>query len=166
MRSLAAAALALLTLAAAPPAAFEPVTPGIALRFPQDFGAHPTHRLEWWYVTGHLDSREGPLGFQVTFFRWRNRDAEENPSRFSPGQIVFAHAALADPRKGRLLHDQRIARALPPLVQARTGETHVRIDDWSLARESGTYRTRVPAEGFSLELAFAPTQPLMLQGDK
>ena len=166
MRSLAAAALAVATLAAAAPPAFEPVTPGIALRFPQDFGAHPGHRLEWWYVTGHLESREGPLGFQVTFFRWRNREAEGNASRFSPAQILFAHAALSDPRKGRLAHDQRIGRALAPLVEARAGETDVRIDDWSLVREAGTYRARVPAEGFALDLAFTPTQPVMLQGDR
>src|SRR6185436_4057185 len=146
--------------------AFDPVTPGRALRFPEDAGAHPGHRIEWWYVTGQLESREGPLGFQVTFFRVRQREGESNPSRFSPREILFAHAAIADPHKGRLLHDQRIARALPPLVEARTGDTNVRIDDWSLARESGTYRTRVPAEGFSLELAFAPTQPVMPQGDK
>ena|SRR5688572_12915016 len=166
MRSLAAAALFAIGIASAAPPPFEPVTAGKALRFPQDFGVHPAHRLEWWYVTGHLDSRDGPLGFQVTFFRWRNRDAEENPSRFSPGQILFAHAALADPRRNRLLHDQRIARALPPLVEAKAGDTDVRIDDWSLVRESGIYRTRVPADGFALDLAFAPTQPVMLQGDK
>jgi predicted secreted hydrolase len=165
-KRLAAVLLAFAALAAAAPPPFDPVTAGAALRFPQDFGAHPTYRLEWWYVTGHLESSEGPLGFQVTFFRWRNRDAESNPSRFSPGQIVFAHAALADPRQGRLAHDQRIARALAPLVEARAGDTHVRIDDWSLVRESGTYRTRIPAEGFTLELAFTPTQPVMLQGDR
>ena len=166
MRRLAAAALLAATCATAAPPPFEPVTPGAALQFPRDFGAHLMHRLEWWYVTGHLESREGPLGFQVTFFRWRNRDAEANPSRFSPGQLLFAHAALADPHKGRLLHDQRIARALAPLVEAKAGDTDVRIDDWSLARESGTYRARVPADGFSLDLAFTPTQAVMLQGDK
>ena len=36
--------------------------------------------------------------------------AEANPSAFAPRQLVFAHAALADPRRGRLLHDQRAAR--------------------------------------------------------
>ena len=165
-RLLAIAVVATAALVAAAPPPFEPVVPGATLRFPQDFGAHPAHRVEWWYVTGHLESREGPLGFQVTFFRWRNRDAEANPSRFSPGQIVFAHAALSDPRKGRLAHDQRIARALAPLVEARTGDTDVRIDDWSLVRESGSYRTRIPAEGFALDLALVPTQPVMLQGDR
>src|SRR6185503_2293981 len=146
--------------------AFDPVTPGRALRFPEDGGAHPGHRIEWWYVTGQLESHEGPLGFQVTFFRVRQREGESNPSRFSPREILFAHAAIADPHKGRLVHDQRIARALPPLVEARAGDTDVRIDDWSLKREAGTYRTRIPADGFALELSFSPTQPVLLQGER
>ena len=41
------------------------------------------------------------MGFQVTFFRVRNPDADANPSRFSPKQILFAHAALADPAQRR-----------------------------------------------------------------
>jgi predicted secreted hydrolase len=162
MRSAAAVLLLAVAFAAN---AFDPVTPGRALRFPQDLGAHPGHRIEWWYVTGHLESREGPLGFQVTFFRVRNAEAESNPSRFSPRQVLFAHAALSDPRKGRIAHDARIARALPPLVEAREGDTDVRIDDWTLRREAGAYRTRVAAEGFTLDLAFTPTQPILLQGD-
>ena len=91
--------------------AFEPVRPGVPLRFPQDTGAHSGYRIEWWYVTGELESPRGPLGFQVTFFRLRNPEGEGRQSRFAPGQVLFAHAALSDPAEGRLLHDQRSARA-------------------------------------------------------
>jgi predicted secreted hydrolase len=44
------------------------------------------------------------------------------------------------------------------------GDTDVRIDDWTLRREGRGYRTRIPAEGFTLDLAFEPTQPPMPQG--
>ena len=157
---------AFLSLLIAPAFAYDPVTPGKVLVFPRDMGSHPGHRIEWWYVTGHLDSPEGALGFQVTFFRVRNPDAEANPSRFAPSQILFAHAALADPAAGRLLHAQRSERALEGLVEASTAGTDVRIDDWSLRREDGAYRTRIAAEDFSLELTMAPTQPVLLQGDR
>jgi predicted secreted hydrolase len=153
-------------LAATAAAAFDEVRPGVALRFPADTGAHPGHRIEWWYVTGELQSPRGPLGFQVTFFRVRNPEAEESASRFTPSQLLFAHAALADPAEGRLLHDQRSARRLPPLVDAAAGRTDVRIDDWTLVRDPEAYRTRVVGEDFALDLAFAPTQPVMLQGDR
>jgi predicted secreted hydrolase len=168
MRRIAAFVLACAGFAAlaADPVAFDPVVAGRALRFPDDTGAHPGHRIEWWYITGHLETSAGPLGFQVTFFRLRHREAEANPSRFSPKQILFAHAAIADPHRGRLAHDQRIARSLSPLVEARIGDTNVRIDDWTLERTEGAYRTRIASEEFSLDLAFTPTQPVLLQGDR
>jgi predicted secreted hydrolase len=144
---------------------YAPVVPGTKLAFPADRGSHPRHRIEWWYVTGHLESPRGPLGFQVTFFRLRNRAAESNPSRFAPGQLLFAHAALAEPAHGRLRHDQRIARALAGLAEAREGETDVFIDDWSLRRQGDRYLATIPGDGFSLELALAPTQPVLLQGE-
>jgi predicted secreted hydrolase len=144
---------------------FDAVTPGKPLAFPRDAGAHPNHRIEWWYVTGQLETKRGPMGFQVTFFRVRNPQADDNASRFSPRQLLFAHAALADPAQGRLLHDQRSARVVPDLVEAGEADTTLRIDDWRLARESGAYRARIDAESFSLDLTMTPTQPVLLQGD-
>ena len=157
---------ALLLFLVAPAFAYDPVTPGKALVFPRDAGSHPGHRIEWWYLTGHLDSAEGAMGFQVTFFRVRNPDAEGNPSRFAPSQILFAHAALADPAVGHLLHGQRSARALEGLVGASTADTDVRIDDWSLRRADGAYRTRIASEDFLLDLALTPTQPPLAEGDR
>lgn len=160
------AALLLYSLYSFLPAfAFDLVIPGKQLEFPRDYGAHPGHRIEWWYVTGQLESAQGPLGFQVTFFRVRNKDAESNPSRFAPKQLLFAHAALADPSVGKLLHGQKVARALEGLVEAAVGDTAVRIDDWSLVRAGGRYSTRVAAEGFELDLTFTPTRPPLAQGD-
>src|SRR3954464_8151890 len=101
------ALLACLLSFASAAAEFAPVRPGVPLRFPEDMGAHPQHRIEWWYATGQLETKSGPKGFQVTFFRVRNPSAEGRASRFAPAQILFAHAALSDPKRGRLLHDQR-----------------------------------------------------------
>ena len=141
------------------------VVPGAKMEFPRDAGAHPGHRIEWWYVTGQLDTARGPMGFQVTFFRLRNREGEANPSRFNAAQLLFAHAALADPAKGSLLHDERSARAIEGLVEAQSGDTRVRIDDWTLERVAGAYRTKIDGEGFALDLVMTPTEPVLLQGD-
>jgi len=146
--------------------ALDPVTPGYTLRFPGDRGAHPGFGVEWWYVTGQLESPRGPLGFQVTFFRVRNAKAEDAPGRFAPRQVLFAHAALADVRAGRFHHDQRVGRAMEGLVEAHTGETDVRIDDWSFVRSPAGYHAEIPAQGFTLALDLAPTQAVLLEGDR
>jgi predicted secreted hydrolase len=145
--------------------AFDPVLPKVALEFPRDRGAHPGHRIEWWYVTGQLEAQPGPVGFQVTFFRVRNKDAEGSRSRFAPAQLLFAHAAVSDPALGRIRHDQRAARLLGELVRAREGETDLRLDDWSLRREGAPYRSRITGDELALELELSPTQPVLLQGD-
>lgn len=170
MRRIALALALLAGIAPAQPAAapFPEVRPGATLAFPRDHGAHPAFRTEWWYATGWLKTESGrELGFQVTFFRTRTGIGEANPSLFAPDQILFAHAALSDPAVGRLLHDERSARAGFGLAEAATGDADLRIFDWRLARNArGVWRTRVPAGGFTLDLAMAPTQPVFLQGER
>jgi predicted secreted hydrolase len=142
------------------------VRPGTPLAFPRDHGSHPAYRTEWWYVTGWVrDTRGRELGVQVTFFRNRPGVAEHNPSAFAPRQLVFAHAAIADPEHGRLQHDQRASRAMLDLAGAKEATTQAWIGDWSLSLDGTTYRTRIAARGFALDLAFAATQDVLLQGE-
>jgi predicted secreted hydrolase len=145
---------------------YAPVTAGAGLAFPRDHGAHPAFRTEWWYVTGWVQTGDGkPMGFQVTFFRTRPDVDQANPSAFAARQVLFAHAALADPAVGRLLHDQRVARAGFGLAEASETDGRVVIDDWSLSRGGDDrWRTRAGGPDFALDLTFAPTQPPLLQG--
>ena len=158
-----------LLIGALPAAAadFPKVLPGVALNFPDDHGAHPGFRTEWWYVTGWLNTADGKdLGFQVTFFRSRPDMDAKNPSRFAPAQILFAHAALSDPAVGRLLHDERSARTGFGIAEAATGDAGIVLRDWSLKRSpDDRFVAKVATPDFALDLAFAPTQPVFLQGD-
>lgn len=144
---------------------YPPVVAGQPVEFPRDHGSHPDYRTEWWYVTGWLQTEAGePLGFQVTFFRTRPDVPQDNPSAFAPRQLIIAHAALSDPAFGRLRHAQRIARAMPGLAGAATGETDVRLGDWFLSRELPGYRTRLSGDDFALDLFLEPTQLAMMNG--
>lgn len=174
-RTLKLASLALLAwmlTAAAPGKPLLPVFPevraGQTLSFPADHGAHPDYRTEWWYVTGWLKTEDGrDLGFQVTFFRSRLSVDQRNPSAFAPKQILFAHAGLSDPKVGKLLHDGRMARQGLGLAEASTTDADIVIDDWRLKRGAdGRFVAKAIAADFTLDLAFAPSQPVLLQGDR
>jgi len=162
--------LALLLIAAVPAGAqvaYPAVVPGVELQFPRDEGAHPQFRIEWWYVTGWVQDDTGaPLGLQVTFFRVRPGLGESNPSRFAARQVLFGHAAVADPRHGKLRHAERSAREGFDLAFARDGRVDVRLDDWSLRAEGDNYRAIVAGDDFSMQLELEPTQPPLLQGDR
>jgi predicted secreted hydrolase len=159
----------LLALASFPAlgADFPAVTRGHSMVFPRDYGSHPEFRIEWWYVTGWLTTHDrSPLGFQVTFFRARHRDAEANPSRFAPRQLLLAHAAVSDPRLGKLRHEQRAARAGFELAEAKQDRTDVWIHDWSLKQADERYRTQIRARDFSFKLDLRQTQRPLLQGER
>ena len=141
------------------------VKPDPQFAFPRDHGAHPEYRVEWWYVTGWLETApSGPAGFQITFFRARPEEASDNPSHFTPRQILFAHAALCDPKRGRLLHDQRAARAGFSLAHAELDRTGVWIDDWRLELEGHRYQAKIAARDFELDFTLF-AQQIVLQGD-
>jgi len=140
------------------------------LQFPADFGAHPASRTEWWYVTGQLQAAQTGTrmwGFQVTFFRSTTGVAAEPTSRFAPTELVFAHAALTDLEARRLQHDQRIARSGFGIAQAAVGDTNVVLRDWRLVRTGSAYRATIASDSaaFAMDLAIAPTQPPLLQGE-
>jgi predicted secreted hydrolase len=145
---------------------YAPVTAGQPLLFPADYGSHPQFRTEWWYVTGWLTTEHGELlGFQVTFFRAKTDIDETNPSAFTPHQLLIAHCAISDPKRGRLWQDQRIRRAGFGLAEAAASDTHVWIDNWSLQRETATYTAKIDAEDFSIALTLSETQGVLLNGD-
>ena len=151
------------------------VRPGQPLQFPRDHGAHPDHRTEWWYLTGHLQAAEGATapphpgwGFQITFFRTRVDEAEGNPSALAARQLLMAHVALTDLQGQQLLHDQRLLRAGLGLAGAQEGDTAVHLRDWRLQRQAlpggSRYRATLAARHFALDLTLDSTQPLLLQG--
>ncbi|HEY0061754.1 MAG TPA: carotenoid 1,2-hydratase [Telluria sp.] len=160
--------LALLLLVAQSALAFEPVTPGRALRFPADYGAHPEFKTEWWYVTGWLKTADGkPLGFQVTFFRSATGQGKGNPSAFAPRQLIIGHAALSDPAAGKLAHDQRSAREGFQLAFAKAGSTDLKLGDWRMTRAAnGSYQVTIKSVEVNFDLVLTPTQPLLLQGER
>lgn len=151
------------------------------LQFPRDFGAHPQTRLEWWYLTGvlHTPSDAGrpddrpAFGYQLTFFRVLGPAPADHPSALAARQVLIGHVALSDLRQGRLVHDQRLARAYPGVAQAQEGDCHVQMRDWWLRRETGQsgdapdlsryvarFQGQSQGQPFGLDLTLQCTQPV------
>ena len=163
------------------------VVPSERLNFPRDYGSHPNFRTEWWYVSGWLDVAAltkdptqdskrfqyvEPIGFQITFFRTRSALRSNNPSQFTPRQLMFAHIALAQPSSRTLLHDQQSARTGFGLAQASETDTDVSMKKWQLVRSTNdVYTARCATsvvnsdQGFALALTLTPNGPAQLQGD-
>ena len=92
--------------------------------------------------------------------------AEKVPGQFAPKQLLFAHAAISDPATGRLLHDQRAARAGLGIAEARQAGTDVVIDDWLLKQTSNGYAADIPAREFRLTFSFESRQGLLVEGER
>lgn len=143
-----------------------------ALAFPDDHGAHPGFRIEWWYLTAVLARAAAPeqhIGVQVTFFRVRtpiDRDYVRHPSRFAARQILIAHAAIADPAHGRLQHDQRVARVGTGGVSIGTGDTALALERWRFVHRDSAYVGEFPARAFTLRFTATPRQPPLVQGEQ
>ncbi len=168
-------ALANLThVTAAPPSTtaegFALPQPGRVFHFPKDHGSHPGFKVEWWYVTGHLESEHGrPFGFQATFFRSAGPVPNPSPPTnvFAHAPLYLAHVALLDVKSGRFLHQARLNRAgwdagsSPDTLRVWNG-------NWSLRFANGSDDRMELAGGVQAEvtfqLALKPVKPLVVFG--
>lgn len=129
--------------------------------FPRDHGSHPEFRTEWWYVTGHLDGKDGRrFGFQVTFFRQaRRKDGKAL-------HLHLAHAALLDAQTGRFMHEERLNREGWNAASSET-TLAVRNGNWSLKLDEKTQRLHIAATVKSevlLRLELEAVKPLVVFG--
>ncbi|MGJ7459053.1 lipocalin-like domain-containing protein [Halomonas sp. RA08-2] len=116
---------------------------GTPLRFPEDHGAHPDYRIEWWYLTANLEDETGePLGLQWTLFRQALAPPKETPSteRLAPGdwvadQLWMAHLAVSRGEQHAVA--ERFARSHSADDSGQAGAVaqpfRAWLDDWELA---------------------------------
>lgn len=123
---------------------FTQARPGQALRFPEDHGAHPGFRTEWWYLTANLHDEQGrPLGVQWTLFRQAlappaaqqdAKDAVGTTNPWASNQLWMAHAAVS--RDEAHVVAERLSRGSPKGLAGPAGVRAMPfaawIDDWQL----------------------------------
>ncbi|HEX4879729.1 MAG TPA: lipocalin-like domain-containing protein [Limnobacter sp.] len=142
------------------------------VQLPRDHGVHLAYRTEWWYFTGWFTSpaQPEPFGVQITFFRSAPNVNVQNPSSFAPDQLLLAHAALALPAKGKLVHDQIIRRAGSGGASIQTTEAHaldLRMPNWRLQTQTGErWECSIQTGLLGLNLGMNITQSPWLQGEQ
>lgn len=143
------------------------VDPSYRLALPRDHASHPGYKLEWWYYTGNLATREGRrVGYQLTFFRVGIDRSPSNPSRWAIRDLHMAHFAVSDLTGGRHRFADRLNRAGVGWAGAATDEYRVWNEDW-LARldPQGRHVLRARAAGFAIDLRLEPGKPFVAHGD-
>lgn len=112
---------------------------GYQFSFPRDHAAHPDFKIEWWYYTGNLSTKEGRrFGFQVTFFRVGIDHTPANPSKWAIRDLYMTHLAVSDAQGQRYRYAEKLSRGGPGLAGAKTDTYYTWNDDWSAGiREQG-----------------------------
>ena len=149
---------------------FQLAAAGYRYNFPRDHGSHPTYQTEWWYYTGHLQSKTGrSFGFELVFFR-RAVPPEEIktlPSKWSISQLYLAHFAVTDITGKRFHFSDKLSREGLGKAGADESRLLVWIDDWraEASTEPLASHTLVAHDKtHALALTLQPAKPLVTHG--
>ena len=144
------------------------------LQFPEDHGAHPSFKLEWWYYTGNLVSTTGRrFGYQFTIFRNALAPTDvmqmASASSWRTNQLYFAHFALSDINQEKFYAFERFSRGAAGLAGAQSSPFKVWLEDWQAVQTgAGMPPMQVQAEenGIGINLTMDLVKPIVLQGDQ
>lgn len=153
-----------------PATPFQFATAGYRYNFPRDHGSHPTYQTEWWYYTGHLQSKTGrSFGFELVFFRRAvpPEDIKTLPSKWSISQLYMAHFAVTDITGKRFHFSEKLSREGLGKAGADESRLRVWIDDWraeASTEPSASHTLVAHDETHALALTLTPTKPLVTHG--
>jgi predicted secreted hydrolase len=147
-------------------AAWKEANAGYRYQFPQDHASHPDYKIEWWYYTGNVQSRDGRhFGYQVTFFRVGVDRAPVNPSVWAVRDLYMAHLAVSDPSGQRYRYAEKLTRSGPGLSGAATDRYRVWNEEWSAAKDAdGRHVLRAPGREVGVELVLDEGKPPVING--
>jgi predicted secreted hydrolase len=143
-------------------------------KFPEDYGSNNDYKLEWWYFTGNLNSKEGnKFGYQFTIFRNAlSPDSNKIQSGFSSNQLYFAHFTISDISNNQFYYDEQYARGIKGVGSASYNPLEIRVNDWTI---KGNYNqdyskpdfflNAVSSFGNSIDLRLIPFKDVVLHGD-
>ncbi len=146
---------------------YQLAVPGRALKFPQDHFSHPDFKTEWWYYTGHFETRSGKTyGYQVTFFRFGLRDRQkEEAAQPLFTDLYMAHFALSDKQGKKFRVAERSNRGFADKAGAAIDRYLVWNEDWKVEGQGESHIIEVRDKDVALKLRLMPGKPPILHGD-
>lgn len=140
--------------------------PDTVLSFPEDHGAHPDFRIEWWYLTATLQDAHGTqYGVQWTLFR--SALAPDDAEGWSSPQVWMGHSAVTT--KNNHYVAERIARGGIGQAGVTASPFIAFIDDWEMAGQQGAGLDRLNlsarTETFQYDLQLVAKGPVVLHGE-
>jgi predicted secreted hydrolase len=147
---------------------FKSLDPKQNLSFPSDHGSHDDARVEWWYVTGQLDTPSGKrLGYQLTFFRTGITDEPRSAraSSFAARDLFLAHFARTDAASGTFRFAERAHRTGVGAAFAREDRLFVANEDWRFEEVGGRLVLFASDGGEEISLVLTPEKPPVLHGE-
>lgn len=135
---------------------------GNMLTFPADHGAHPSYRIEWWYLTANLTGPDGTAyGVQWTLFR--SALAPVEGQGWQSPQLWMGHAAVTTQDAHFIA--ERLARGGIGQAGVTVAPFAAWIDDWALqGPDFSTLRMTASGVNFAYDLGLRANGPLVLHG--
>lgn len=138
-------------------------TPEPIFTFPEDHGAHPAYRIEWWYLTAFLEGADGQTyGIQWTLFRSALRPEGDV-------QVWMGHAGITTPDAH--FTGERLARGGVGQAGVTLAPFTAWIDDWTMESRADAgdaldaLHLTATLEGAAYTLDLQADGPLVFHGD-
>jgi predicted secreted hydrolase len=134
--------------------------------FPRDHGSHPNFKTEWWYFTGHLKSGTKFYGFQLTFFRFANRDLKELKSDWAPDQVYLTHFTITDESESKFYKYEKLNRDSFGISGSSSDTLRVWNGSYVAELIDTNIEIRASSPKTKLQLSLKQDSPVILNGNE
>ena len=145
----------------------------IDFSFPQDHFAHNDYKIEWWYFTGNLTSKEGSkFGYQFTIFRNGISTDTNKISSFDSKNFYLAHFAISDISNNNFYFSEKTSREAVEIAGSSMEKSVIFIENWQIKiisdnnKQFPTFEISSEDSTKSINFQLIPNKNIVLHGDK
>lgn len=139
---------------------------GYRYEFPPDHASHEDYKVEWWYYTGNVETKEGRrFGYQLTFFRVGVVREPLSESRWAIRNLYMAHLAISDLSQKEFYSFERMNRAGVGWAGAETSGYRVWNEDWEARLDGRDHLLQAREGDYELDLRLALQKPEVIHGE-